>query len=448
MSDAAGNMTCSEAAAFRLNPGSGEESEQNLVWFGILLGFTASVVINLGQNLEAGEKEKRKEKNTANGESSKKTTQELVGLSMLITGAIANFVAFAFAPASVLAPLEGAQFLTHYVYNILWKERWHWNHFHRSILIAGLGTALVMVSIAVPVFVTPSDVAVFDESAIICFWERGNYQSAWWLYLYVSAALCCACGVLYLVYTSPLCVLEDTKASKLAQENTEETKRSSIFFMGLYTIPAASIGSIGVVQSKVISELTAGVFDGEWTFLKNGLFYITLILVLFGILIWVYMLLCGPLYFETTKILPMMQGAYIVFSSMAGGIFFEEFDKLNPTQSALYAVSMCTLLLGIGIVTRGMEIKKQDTEKYEQYKRNDNCKCKRQLSEYDVNNDFNESILVQDDVVEGYTDLPVPSSIVIGASFFPMLVPASRRPEAGPLAAARVERYPTIGLHL
>eukprot|EP00966_Prymnesium_polylepis_P060206 1396658-Prymnesium_polylepis.1 len=89
------NGECRSAAALRL-ASSGDEAP-NQVWIGILLGIAGSIGVNVGQNIQnAGW-----DKSGAQG-----CTWRLTGLAIFVGFAIVNFVAFGFAPASILSPLE------------------------------------------------------------------------------------------------------------------------------------------------------------------------------------------------------------------------------------------------------------------------------------------------------------------------------------------------------
>lgn len=371
------DLTCSADASLRLAPGSGEAEGGATVAFGIAIGLVASVGINLGQNIQ-----------NTNADDPRKARSWWFGFVIFVFSAIANFVAFAFAPASVLAPLEGAQFVTNFVYGLCkrnkalyntepeegedtpdWRLRdekpgWRWV----AVGQTSLGTLLVVVGITLPVVNASSEVAVFDEKAIWCFW-RG---AVWWVYFMGTGAAAAACFVVYrLVRPKKLQRDEghrlmmvrpknkgllrrffgpkDTEVEKKYSEikDVPENHKQNKLHMVLFAVPAAIVGSFGVVQSKAISELVEPIVtDGEVVVLTHWLFWQCLLFIIAGLGTWFWLLGQAPYFYEVLAILPLMQGCYIIFSSIAGGIFFEEFDTFSDEQTVYFAIGLTLIVIG------------------------------------------------------------------------------------------------------
>ena len=159
------------------------EESTNLVPLGIVVGLTASIVINVAQNC------------IARGWG---VTFWTVAFAI---ACISNFVAFSFAPGSVLSPLEGAQFVTNLLfhmfngnaailhptrervkernletedgkqvqgYSMLDPARIKW--YGWKVII---GTIFVLGGVVLPVLGGAGAPApVFDEQAIECFWKQ------------------------------------------------------------------------------------------------------------------------------------------------------------------------------------------------------------------------------------------------------------------------------------
>jgi hypothetical protein len=81
---------------------------------GIFLGTLGSVLINIGQNLQStgmmGRPDVQKKPCTSR--------TWVIGMTTFAVGAVINFLAFAFAPASILVPIEASQF----VVNVIWGK--------------------------------------------------------------------------------------------------------------------------------------------------------------------------------------------------------------------------------------------------------------------------------------------------------------------------------------
>ena len=88
-----------------------EGDEGNMVWLGIFLGLSASIGINLGQNMVSMGNDIQQAQKLE-----KKPKAFWVGTYMFAGASAVNFGAFAFAPAAMLAPLESVQFVTNLLF--------------------------------------------------------------------------------------------------------------------------------------------------------------------------------------------------------------------------------------------------------------------------------------------------------------------------------------------
>ena len=89
-----------------------------LLIIGIVLGLTASIGINLGNNLQSLGMEMQEAQGLE-----KKTKTFWIGAQMFAVASIVNFAAFAFAPAALLAPLESVQFVTNLLFARVRRRR-------------------------------------------------------------------------------------------------------------------------------------------------------------------------------------------------------------------------------------------------------------------------------------------------------------------------------------
>ena len=80
---------------------------------GVAIHVVGSVGINIGQNLQA------KAMQSSPQVKAKPCSSRLwvIGLTIFITGSLLNFVAFTFASASILVPIEAVQFVVNVVFN-------------------------------------------------------------------------------------------------------------------------------------------------------------------------------------------------------------------------------------------------------------------------------------------------------------------------------------------
>ena len=202
-----------------------EDSDKALwdkLWigFGIFLGLLGSVLINLGNNLQAlamhrsgtlkaksrwaavqervnavialspeGQLESRTEAVAAKAAPvysdetlaalTRWTRIKIAGTTIFLFGSLINFAAFAFAAASVLAPLEAVQFIT----NLVFGKCVHGLAISRRMQ---LGSALTAVGVGVAVGCGPMSVFEFSMDDLLCFW-----RDPFWL-LFVGCAYAAA----------------------------------------------------------------------------------------------------------------------------------------------------------------------------------------------------------------------------------------------------------------
>ncbi len=204
----------------------------------------------------------------------------------------------------------------------LWnKKTSSWNR--GRVGWVGLGTLLIVGGVVLPVIASPSTVARFDVDSLWCLWRGPE----WWV---VSGA-----GTLF----GALCFL-------LALSRPEPSPRSR-FDQLLYTGYATTIGAFAVVQAKIISELVELLFRGNSSVLTTWLFWQTLILVAVGFAAWIILLNRGPEKFRRISIIPLLQGGYILFSSIGGGVFFEDFALFDRRATVLFVAGMALLMAGL-----------------------------------------------------------------------------------------------------
>ena len=319
---------------------AGATSDTNLIWLGILLGLSGSVAIASGQALQ-------KRASDEDWDGANKFWFWTTTL-LLIAGFTANFVAFPFAPASVLAPLEAIQFVTLYFIGVYFKDE---SYFMQGKGICGSGlkpgpfvaTLIVSTGVVLPVVAVPSVVHQYDVEVLWCFWR----SSTWLVWMTSTLALGNVIGLVYFVsFSGGISLRRLGDKGPLPQIKVV-----------LYAFWAASLGGFGVANAKIISELIEIAFNGDWGVLKEWLFWMSLLFILLGMLFgWFFLLLKSTKHvFESYRsselvVIPALQGAYIFFGSIGGGIYFQEFSTFDSTQTALYAGGMTTLFLGLWLL--------------------------------------------------------------------------------------------------
>jgi len=301
--------------------GSGEEDKE--AWqqiLGIALGLSASIGINVGNNIQAVGLQMQAQE----GKEGKNKTF-WIGCSIFAVASVVNFGAFGFAPASVLAPLEGIQFVTNLAFARLVNKK---TVTFRMVF----GSALIVLGVVLAIVASPSGVAQFSAADLKCFWT----SAVWLIYLTVLAGSAIFLQMLHIYYQREL--------------NSGRPKPNhQIVLPVTFALTSAIAGSQAVVQAKSMSELVELVFTdlGVVGLLKEWFFYFCLVLLLVFLMIWLTRLSSALGKYDPLFIIPMLQSNYILFSTITGGIYFQEFNQLSITGAAMFSAGVAVMFVGL-----------------------------------------------------------------------------------------------------
>lgn len=334
--------TCTAAAQTRL-ASSADDSGGKLV-IGILMGLYGSVAINTGQNLQAQAKDAKAA-----------AFWGRLGVWLFASGAVINFVAFGFAPTSVLSPLEGSQFVANFIFNIAVRDKELFEQDNTSLQIKGffwrwprkpmffrtvLGTGVVVAGVVLPVLASSGNVYEYDEQALWCMWR----QPLWIAFLYSLAAVGGIAAVGWFWVRG-----EPKENAPLSKNRVAQL---------LFSVMAASLGAYGVAEAKLIAEVIAvhkvglpwDSPDAYGSLLTSGLFWHTLFGVVVGFSGWLFLIDLAIRIYAQISIIPLLQGFYIVFSGTAGSILMEDFRSFNTSSHILYWSGITLLFAGLLLI--------------------------------------------------------------------------------------------------
>ena len=350
------------------------------VYLGILMGICGSVMINLGNNMQALGMQRAaviKAQLRWRGANSKTLAQvantlasvaqaaskeaksgrvgspvdaateaalrkwariKVIGTVVFVVGSLINFAAFALAAASVLAPLEAVQFIT----NLIFGKLVHGHKITRTMKISSVVTA---VGICIAVGFGPMTVYTFDLDDLKCFW-----RDQIWIGYEIVALSCAAVLLLWWHFANR------------ALEAERPWKRSLTLLPVCYAVSSALVGTQSVVQAKCLSEIVSLLFAGEpaheawFTWFVLGLFLVT-------VGFWLYRLNDALGKYDTLFIIPLLQASYIVLATLAGGIYFQEFSTLDWWQYVAFSSGIAVMFVGLcGLIPPNPE------QTYEQFK--------------------------------------------------------------------------------
>jgi len=257
----------------------------------------------------------------------------IAGTAIFLTGSVCNFSAFAFAPQSILASLEGIQFVT----NVLFGK-----------LVLGLvvtdrmyaGTVVTIGGVILTVF-SASVVGTLeaDFADLMALW----LNPAWILYLLVCAAL----GV----------TLQAThKFYERAEAAGASLPHSELVLPVTYATFSALFGTLNAVFAKILSELITLQIEQDVDIFFGGDAWFTWVslvacVVLSGV--WLFRMNEALGLYDPLFIIPLLQVNFILFAIVSGGIYFQEFSYFEP-------LNWCGFLMGIGLLIAGIYLLSPD----------------------------------------------------------------------------------------
>mmetsp|Transcript_27016 Transcript_27016/g.65158 ORF Transcript_27016/g.65158 Transcript_27016/m.65158 type:complete len:622 (+) Transcript_27016:263-2128(+) len=300
--------------------GAGSKSDPQ-VWtyiIGVVLGVLASIGINVGNNVQALGLAKQ----AAEG-APRHNRQFWMGTITFVVASIINFAAFGLAPAAVLAPLESVQFVSNLCFarfvnhvNITWHMIF--------------GSFLVVFGTVLAIAFGPSRVLQFSVDDLIDFWAGAD----WIIYLIINLTLAFGTQTCHMVY-------------ERAHKAGKDLKHSATVLPVTFGVSSALAGSYCVVQAKCMSELFE-IFLAEPTcILTHWFFYVTLVLLLICLFIWLSRLNAALTKYDPLFIIPLLQSNYILFSTLTGGVFFREFSQLSTAGWIFFVVGILIMFFGL-----------------------------------------------------------------------------------------------------
>ena len=296
-------------------PECGELPEFGLA-IGVVMGVFGSVGINIGQNIQAAGLQ---ELPVLDRLKPCKSRGWIIGLMIFISFSLLNFSALALAPASILTPLESIQFVANVIYNKFINHSVVSRRMVSGVALAILGTAL---SIG---FGAASDGChTLDE--LTAFWTN---NPLWWGYMSLSMVIATTSYFTYRTYVRRL-------KQSIDDPSVPMLPHHRLVMPIAFTFASASAGGAQmIVHSKVTAELLALIFSqGDVSVFTHWLLYVEVVLVSTCGIVWgIKLTECLGL-FDPLLILPLMVGTYILFGGIAGGIFFQEFNRLHIVHEA------------------------------------------------------------------------------------------------------------------
>lgn len=135
------------------------------------------------------------------------------------------------------------------------------------------------------------------------------------------------------------------------QKNGNPIKHSAVILPSVYSFWSALVGTQSVVQAKILAELLAVHTSGNENIFKEWFTYVTLVVWIATVVIWLHRLSGALKNFDPLFIIPLLQCSFIFFAIVSGGIFFEEFNNFDAYQWGGFSFGVIIMFSGLVLLT-------------------------------------------------------------------------------------------------
>lgn len=297
----------------------------SLFALGLLMAIGGSIGINVGMNIQANGLKCLPEELR---HKPYRSTLWIVGFIVFVSSTVINFVAFMFAPASILVPLEAIQLVTNVIFN----------RFVNKVTISWrlcTGSSLTFVgTVMVVAFGAHQETQKGVNEILECwsFW-------LWWVYFSVSMSLSVICLVVYKWNLRRL-----AGGIKIFAPNVVQPV--------LFAVSACLSGAAQmIVHTKALSMLIFTQFSTDATPrpMEHWLFWVEIVIMIVTGGNWLYRQNEGLGLFDALFIIPLLQAFFILFGVIATGIFFREFWSIQDGPAGAVGGWTCFLVGLVGI---------------------------------------------------------------------------------------------------
>jgi uncharacterized membrane protein len=304
-------------------------------WIGIVLSILGSVGTNLGVNLQKLAINQRLMLAPSQRRRLSHTPLWLLGLFVFLSSNVTGFFSYRYAAQSVLAGLSSLQFLSHVVFaRFILKEPTDMNAYY--------GTALIISGCFFVVWFGKHDSRAYDLEDLIVLFGKSPFVC----YCFTIAFISVIASTMYTQLKQKI-----ARRHGVAKfEPTLASQREGQLLAVLYALSSSVWGTFSVVLAKGCSMLLAQVISSFPGALMCYETYFILLGLTAAALYWMNRLNHALKLFDVSYAFPMMQIGWILFSLLAGGIYYEEFLQWNRRDVGFFGIGICLLFVGVVLI--------------------------------------------------------------------------------------------------
>lgn len=247
------------------------------------------------------------------------------GTFIFIFGNLFTFAAFALGSQSVLACMEGTQFIS----NVFWVK---FVHKLPVTCMMWLSTLLIVLGTVCVVAFGNRNSEGFTSRRMLELWQT---NTAFHIYLVFAVAVW-----LIALYVNHIYYKARMIERRLLWKHPFIESCS-------FAVSAAVIGTFAVMFSKCLALLFDSARLGHKKEFQYGYLYCNLGVWLICLAYWLNRLNRALQLYPPLFIIPVIQIFFILFAILCGGFYFEEFQALNTTQIIGFCVGVFCILFGV-----------------------------------------------------------------------------------------------------
>jgi len=176
----------------------------------------------------------------------------------------------------------------------------------------------------------PNKVYEFTLPMLVDFWT----EPAWCSYLVGIMILAAVAQGLHTLYTH------------LVQRGRSPPYQKKVLPV-TFAMSSALVGTQSVVQAKCLSECLEQLTAHKVNIFGYWYFWIALFLFISLVAVWLFRLTKALEHFDPLFIIPMLQSNYILFATVSGGIYFQEFNDMKAWQWGGFVVGITVMFMGL-----------------------------------------------------------------------------------------------------
>lgn len=309
------------------------------------------------------------------------------GLMLMVLGESALFVSYAFAPLSLIAPLNAVSVISSSILGFLFlREKWKAQEFLKRYILTFLGCALTAGGTYLFVTFGPNSHEKLNAENIV------KHVIGWPVLLYMLLGIITFCLVLYFY------------------------KQRNANYLVLILLLVALLGSVTVVTVKAVSGMIVLSILGPLQ-LSYPIFYVMFVCMVATIVFQASFLAQASHLYDSSLIACVNYIFCTTFAIVAGAIFYQEFNHEDVLHICMFLLGCAICFLGVFLITKN----KRKAKCFEPYVTMDMAKGiptihnKGWSVQPDYNGSFSYGALVNNDSVAPVT-LPVDQELSVSPS--------------------------------